>query len=191
MSTRTRTRHHHQQGVTLIVALIMLVALAMLAVWGFNTSTTNLRVVGNTQARQEALAAAQGAVEQTISTPLFIQEAAAFNNAVVPIDVDGDGTSEYDATLSPQPSCYRARVLKVNELDPALSSDRNCLGSSSGNNAGIEVEGAAAPTGDSLCADSEWNVRAVVNDARSNASVAVNQGIAVRSLSTDTANTCP
>jgi len=179
-----------QRGVTLIVALIMLVALAMLAVWGFNTSTTNLRVVGNTQARQEALSAAQGAVEQTISSPLFIQNAAAFNNAVIPIDVDGDGNTEYDAVLT-QPGCYRARVLKVNELDPALASDRSCLGSSSAHNSGIEVEGAASPTGDSLCADSEWNVRAVVTDARTNASVAVNQGISVRSLSTDTENNCP
>jgi len=34
-------------------------------------------------------------------------------------------------------------------------------------------------------------VRAVVNDPRSNANAAVNQGVSIRSLSTDTANACP
>ena len=36
-----------QRGATLIVALIMLVALAMLSLWSFNAGTMNLRVVGN------------------------------------------------------------------------------------------------------------------------------------------------
>ena len=83
------------------------------------------------------------------------------------------------------------RVLKVNELDPASEGDRACLGSSMAQNPGIETAGAAPSTGDSLCADSEWNVRAVVSDPRSHATAAVNQGVAVRSLTTDTASACP
>lgn len=180
-----------QRGMTLIVALVMLVALAMLSVWAVKTSTTNMRIVGNTQVRQEAVAAAQGAIEKTISSTLFIQEAAAVAAGPIPVDVDGDGIADYEARLSPKPACYRVRVLKVNELDPDVSADLVCLGSSSAVNAGIEVEGSAPTTGDSLCADSDWNVRAEVKDTRSSASVAVNQGIAVRSLSTDTANACP
>ncbi len=179
-----------QRGATLITALIMLVALALLAIWAFNTSTTNLRVVGNTQARQEALSVAQAAVEQTISSPLFIKEAAAVAASPIPIDFDNDGNNDLEARLSPQPACYRVRILKVNELDPGSSGDLPCMGSSSAQG-GIEIDGAAPPVGDSLCADSDWNIRAVVNDPRSNANVAVNQGIAVRSLSTDTANACP
>ena len=58
-----------QRGATLVVALIMLVALAMLSVWAFNAGTMNLRVVGNSQARQEVVTAAQAAIELTISTP--------------------------------------------------------------------------------------------------------------------------
>jgi Tfp pilus assembly protein PilX len=58
-----------QRGATLIVALIMLVALAMLSLWSFNSGTMNLRVVGNSQARQEVVAAAQAATEMTLSTP--------------------------------------------------------------------------------------------------------------------------
>jgi PilX N-terminal len=180
-----------ERGVTLIVALVMLLALSMLAVWAYNSSTANLRIVGNTQVRQEALAAAQAAVEKTISSPLFVQQAEAVSATPVGVDIDGNGTNDFGVRLSPKPACYRVRVIKVGELDPGSPADLNCLGSSSAQNSGIEVEGAAAPTGDSLCADSEWNIRAEVTDAQSNAYVAVNQGVGIRSLSTDTANSCP
>jgi hypothetical protein len=106
-------------------------------------------------------------------------------------NVDGDANADYQARLTPAPSCYRVRVLKVNELDPSIAGDRACLGSSASPNPGIETAGSTPPTGDSLCADSEWNLRGVVNDARTNASAAVNQGVAIRSLSTDASNACP
>jgi hypothetical protein len=175
----------------LIIALIMLVALAMLSLWAFNAGTMNLRVVGNSQARQEVVAAAQAATELTLSTPLFTQDPLAVAAGAIPVDIDGDALPDYSARLTPAPACYRVRVLKVNELDPASEGDRACLGSSMSINPGIETAGAAPSTGDSLCADSEWNVRAVVSDARSHATAAVNQGIAVRALTTDTASACP
>lgn len=182
---------HDQRGVTLIVALIMLVALAMLGIWAANSSTTNLRSVGNTQARDEALAAAVAAVEQTISTPLFTKEPAAVAASPIPVDVDGDGNSDYTANLSPPPNCYRLRTLKSLELEPDSAADRVCLGSSASPTSGIEVVGAAPPTGDSLCADGDLNVRAEVIDPRSSAKVAVNQGISVRILTTDATAICP
>ena len=185
------SRPRRQRGATLIVALIMLVALAMLAVWAFNTGTMNLRVVGNSQARQEVIAAAQAATELTLSTPVFTQDPVAVAAGPIPIDVDGDTVPDYTARLTPAPSCYRVRVLKVNELDPSSASDRACLGSSTAQNPGIETAGVAPVAGDSLCADSDWNLRAVVSDARTHATAAVNQGIAVRSLTTDTASACP
>lgn len=188
------TRRHavrRQRGATLIVALVLLVAMSMLSVWAFNTGTTNLRVVGNSQARHEAVAAAQAAVEMTLSSPLFITDPVAVAAATIPVDVDGDTVSDYEAQLTPPPACYRVRVLKVTELDPTNAGDRACLGSSSAQNAGIETVGSAPTAGDSLCADSEWNIRAMVNDPRSNAQGTVNQGVAVRSLSTESANSCP
>jgi hypothetical protein len=182
---------HHERGVTLIVAMVMLLALSMLAVMAYNSSTANMRIVGNTQVRGEVFAAAQAAVEKTISSPLFTQQAAAVAMAPVPVDIDGDGANDFDARLTPQPACYRVRPVKVNELDPGSPQDLNCLGSGAAQNSGIEIEGAAPPTGDSLCADSEWNVRAEVTDISSNAHVAVNQGVGIRSLITDAANSCP
>ena len=186
-----RPHRPSERGATLIISLIMLVAMAMLSVWAFNSGSMNLRVVANSQSRQEVVSAAQAALELTISTPVFSQDPAAVAASPIPIDIDGDAQSDYTARISPAPSCYRVRVLKVNELDPASAGDRACLGSSAAANPGIETVGAAPTTGDSLCADSEWNLRAVVADPRSNASAAINQGVAVRSLSTDTANSCP
>ena len=182
---------HRQRGATLIIALIMLVALAMLSLWSFNAGTMTLRVVGNSQTRQEVVSAAQAATELTLSTPLFTQEPVAVSANAIPIDIDGDAQPDYQARLTPAPACYRVRVLKVNELDPSSEGDRACLGSSTVQNPGIETAGAAPATGDSLCADSEWNVRAVVSDTRSHATAAVNQGVAVRTLTTDTASACP
>jgi hypothetical protein len=184
-------RPHAQRGATLIVALIMLVALAMLSLWSFNSGTMNLRVVGNSQARQEVVAAAQAATELTLSTPLFTQDPLAVAAGAIPIDIDGDAVPDYQARLTPAPSCYRVRVLKVSELDATSPGDLACLGSSMSMNPEIDAPGVASVVGDSLCADSEWNVRAVVSDARSHATAAVNQGVAVRSLTTDTASACP
>ena len=185
------SHHRGQRGATLIIALIMLVALAMLSLWSFNAGTMTLRVVGNSQTRQEVVSAAQAATELTLSTPLFTQDPLAVAAGAIPIDIDGDAQPDYQARLTPAPACYRVRVLKVNELDPSSEGDRACLGSSTVQNPGIETAGAAPATGDSLCADSEWNVRSVVSDARTRATAAVNQGIAVRSLTTDTASACP
>jgi hypothetical protein len=186
-----RARHTRQRGATLVIALIMLVALAMLSAWAFNGSQMNMRVVGNSQARQEAVTAAQAAIELTISTPAFSVDPVAVAASAIPIDVDGDANPDYQVRLTPVPSCYRVRVLKVNELDPTVAGDRACLGSSASPNPGIETAGSTPATGDSLCADSEWNLRGVVTDPRTNASAAVNQGVAIRSLSTDAANSCP
>src|SRR6185369_12200485 len=98
-----------QRGATLIIALIMLVALAMLSLWSFNAGTMNLRVVGNSQARQEVVAAAQAATELTLSTPLFTQDPLAVAAGAIPIDIDGDAQPDYQARLTPAPACYRVR----------------------------------------------------------------------------------
>ena len=185
-----RHTQHAQRGVTLIVALIMLTALGLLAGWAVKSGTTNLRIVNNMQARQEAFSAAQAAIESTISSANFSQNPAAVAANPIHVDLDGDRVADMTATLTPAPTCYRWRAIKTAELDPALAADRACLGSSSAGSAGLD-NGAAPTGGDSLCADSEWNVRAEVVDATSNATVRINQGVAMRGVITDVVNTCP
>jgi hypothetical protein len=149
-----------------------------------------VRVTGNTQARQLAFSAAQAAVERTISSPLFSQQPDAVAENPIAVDVDGDGSDDLVARLEPAPNCYRWRPVKTSSLDPAQLADRLCLGSGVAANAGIDIE-PTVPSGDSLCADSEWNVRVAVADPATGAAVAVNQGEALRGLITDAKNLCP
>ncbi|TLY59071.1 MAG: hypothetical protein E6K48_12365 [Gammaproteobacteria bacterium] len=55
-----------QRGATLIVSLIMLLLITLLAVSSFTLGKANLQIVGNMQQRNQAFAAAQGAVAAVI-----------------------------------------------------------------------------------------------------------------------------
>jgi PilX N-terminal len=187
-----------QRGTTLIIALIMLVLLTLFAVSSFNTANTNLKVVGNMQQRSEALNAAQGAIESVISTPLFIANPA---NAVLNpcgtantlcTDVTGDGTADFTTTLvgpdhpAPphQPTCVSVRVIKNQELNFTNQEDLGCAAGQQSGLAGV----AGAMTGDSLCANTVWEVRARTVSSMSPAEVIVTQGVGVR-VSSDQAGT--
>ena len=187
----SRRRAARERGATLVIALIMLVALALLAVRAFNSGTTNLRIVGNTQVRQETLAAVQAAIEATISSSQFTKDPAAVAGNPILIDLDGDGVTDYTVTLSPAPVCYRKKVVATAALDltaPAFK-DRNCLGPTQ-TDFGTDSDTPSAGNTDSMCANTDWNVRAVVTDAATKASVAINQGVTVRVLTTDADNNC-
>ena len=170
----------------------MLVVLAMLAVMAFKSSTTNQRIVANTQARAEALAAVQAAIELTISSSQFTRTPAevAAHPILIAIDGDGDSAHKYSVTLSPPPVCYRKKVIPTSALDLAAPAfkDRNCLGPTQ-REFGTDSD-QAVQNSDSICATTDWNVRAVVLDAATKASVAINQGVTVRVLTTDADNNC-
>ena len=179
-----------QQGATLVVAMIFLILMSLFAVTAFKNSTGNLRIVGNMQSRQEAIAVGQKAIEQTISSSYFTTNPANVAATPVQVDIDGNGTMDYTATLNPQPHCFRTKAIKSNELNPSLPADLACMKSSTVQQGGLDIPNAAADAGNSLCANSEWNVGAQVVDLRSGTKVELNQGIAVRVLETDAANSC-
>lgn len=185
------TPRHSQQGVTLIVAMIMLLLMSLMAANAFKSSANDLRIVGNTQARQESLAAAQKAIEETISSSLFATAPATVAATPVTVDIDGNGTADYTARLNPQPNCFRTRVIKSSELNPANASDLSCFQSSNVQASGIERAGAAVTADDSLCATMEWNIGASVQDATTAANVTIHQGVSIRVLETEAAAQCP
>ena len=183
-----------QRGATLLVALIMLVVLTLFLVSSMNTSRTNLRVVGNMQARNEALAASQQAIETVISTPQFITTPA--NAVPVPCGaantlctnvstgtVPTQATADYITVLSPAPACVTVRPIKNAELNFSNSED---LGCSSGQQQQFGVSGAV--TGDSLCSNTIWEITAQTTGVNTAATVTVVQGIGVR-ISSDNAST--
>jgi len=191
MSTPARAgRSRDQRGATLFVVVIILIAVAWFALTGFRISGQHLQLVGNNQAHQHIAAAAQRAIEETISSNAFTKDPAAVAASPIATDIDGDGIDDFTATLAPAPKCYRVRPIKTSELDITLAGDRQCLLSSGGNGILIERPGAAPPSGDSLCANSEWNVAAAVNEAGSGATVTINQGVGIRVAKTDAQNFC-
>ena len=180
-----------QRGATLFVALIMLVVLTLFVVSALNTSKTNLQVVGNMQARSEAMAAGQEALETVLSTTAFIATPA--NAAPVPCgaantictDVTGDGVADYVTTLTPQPTCVTVQPIKNANLNLTNSED---LGCSAGQQQQFGVSGAA--TGDSLCSNTVWEITTVTTGVNSGASVKLIQGVGVRISSDDAATSC-
>lgn len=100
-------RLKHQSGATLIVALIMLLMTTLLVVGSFNMSTLNLKAVGNTQVREEALAAANAVLEQVISSPFTDNPSSAAED--VDMDINNDGISDYTVNIA-TPQCTRATL---------------------------------------------------------------------------------
>jgi hypothetical protein len=178
-----------QRGLTLVVALLFLVLVTIITAATFNSSATNLRVTGNMVARQEALSASIVLLEHTISSQDFALDPAGVAAESFPVDIDGDGAPDYEPVLDPIPRCNRVRVLRTLELDVTRPADVACLSSSSLVDAGIDRAEGSAPPG-SLCANTEWNVRAVTRDPRTGVSIAANQGVAVRVLVTDVPEEC-
>lgn len=180
-----------QRGATLFIALVMLVMLTMFAVSSLNSSTSNLKVVGNMQTRGEALNAAQETIETVISTPQFIANPA---NAVLNpcgaantlcTDLTGDGVPEYTTQLVPAPSCVAVTGIKMSDLVLTNIED---LGCAAGQSQQFGVTGAV--TGDSLCANTLWDVTAQTTGTANAARVTVTQGVGVRISADDTATSC-
>lgn len=119
-STRPDTARR-QQGATLLVGLIMLVVLTLLVVSGIRTSNANLKIVGNVQARDEAAAQAQQALEDTLSD---------VNNFYTPVrkelsvDADGDGSAEYTVVVS-APVCLKLVTVDGYSVDFADSAPKD------------------------------------------------------------------
>ncbi len=83
---------HTQTGISLLVGLVMLAVLTLLVVSAVRMSNSNLKIVGNQQARDEITAAAQQAIEQVMSSAsnFYTPVAQTFN-----IDANNDGTPDY------------------------------------------------------------------------------------------------
>ena len=162
------TRIPRQRGVTLIIGLIMLVVIILMVVTAFSLSSTNLKSVGNMQEREQAMAAANVAIEQLISSP-FTNDPAAAVVSDISVDINNDDVTDYSVHIA-TPVCIRAVVAAA-----AAPSD--------------------AELGSSMSAGSTWNtdwdIDATVTDAASGTKVEVHQGIRVVLSSTQKTAVCP
>ena len=146
-----------ERGAVLIVALMMLVLLSVLVASSFTLSSTNLKSVSNTQLRNEAIAAANAAIEQVMSS--------SFTDAPAPesinIDLNNDGTTDYTVQLS-APVCVSASAITTTALPPSSVTLPTAFTSAN-----------------STYFETVWDLDATVTDAASGASAHVHQGVRV------------
>jgi Tfp pilus assembly protein PilX len=184
-----------QRGMTLMVALIMLVLMTMFMVTNFKMGNSSLQIVGNMQARTQAMNAAQSTIEEAISTTQFTTSpAAALRNPCAATantrcyGLNGNTTTGTDitVTLTPAPVCISSQAIPNSSLNLTNDNDAGCV---TGVTQSFGI--ANSVTGASLCADTTWQVSAVAVDSVTKSSASVVQGVTVRVTSDSLATTCP
>lgn len=149
---------YSQRGATLAVGLIMLVLITVLVTSAFNLGNTNLIAVGNMQFRDEAIAGANKAIEQVLSSPFTDSPA----GQAINVDIDNDDDPDYEVVFAP-PTCVSDSEIVVAGSAPSSVT----LGST------FAVAG-------STFHQTIWDISARVTDADgSGASIEVHQGVRV------------
>ncbi|HZX26099.1 MAG TPA: PilX N-terminal domain-containing pilus assembly protein, partial [Telluria sp.] len=182
-----------QRGITLIVALVMLVLITLLALTTFNLSKSSIQVISNMQSRTENIAAARQAIDETMSSTRFFSTP----DDAIPnpcngesntrcVDVNGDGVNDVTVRLTPSPTCVKANGVMNSEVDVTNTENANCL---LGTSQSFGVAGSV--TGESLCADSTWEINAEATDNVTAAKVNMVQGVTVRVAKDDIETSCP
>lgn len=143
---------YSQRGSTLIVGLIMLLLFTLMISSAFTMSGSNLKAVGNMQSRDEAIAAANAAIEQVVSLNFTSLTAA----QPYELDFDQDpATPPYLVTVTVE-GCRRATPAPVDES--LLSGVASGIPSTSGYY-------------------TLWELKSVVADGLSGAAVTVRHGV--------------
>ena len=94
---------YKQRGAALVVGLIMLVLITLMLITALNLGTANFRSVTNMQFREEAIAAANQAIEQVISSTFTAAPVA----ETIEIDIDNDDDADYVVDIA-LPVCVSA-----------------------------------------------------------------------------------
>jgi Tfp pilus assembly protein PilX len=101
-----------QRGMTLVVSLIMLVVITLFVLSAIRLSTANLRTVGNMQARNEAAAASQRAIEDLLSsTDAFTAPGSVATSVTVNIN-----KTDYAVAVA-TPVCVKTEPVTGNSYD--------------------------------------------------------------------------
>jgi hypothetical protein len=198
-----------QRGVTMLVALIFLLVFALMAAATLNSTLTSGQAIGNMQWRAEAIAAADDAIDQVLSTTEFATNTVGMTNQVnatpYQFDFNGDGVNDIavnfpsvtiDGVNRAGPRCLRYRSIPLTQLNPTSDNDIGCFGSSAAENTGLGMADTggtgtvAFAAGQSICANSEWVVPVRASDPVTNTTVDVTQGVGVRVFVSDAMASC-
>jgi hypothetical protein len=166
-----------QRGLTLFVAMIILVMITLLVVSAFRVSNTNLKIVGAMQGRQEAVSAANAAIERTLSSGFFAENPALVAATPIDLDINGDAIPDFNVKMG-VPTCLRTAPIVMGNPPTKLQID--CAGSS-------RYPGALTP---SWCSNVIWEVSATTTDRLTAAQTTVNQGVGMTVEITNAKSAC-
>lgn len=141
-----------QRGAALVVGLVMLMLITLLVTSAFQLSNTGLQSVGNVQTRAEAIAAANKALDQVLSSPFTDSPSPDLIN----VDIDNDDHMDYEVRIA-TPTCVSAKAIESPPL-PGMS---------------IQFP---APKGPTLY-ETVWDLNASVIHPASGTEVRVRQGV--------------
>jgi Tfp pilus assembly protein PilX len=147
--------NYRQAGSSLIVGMIMLVLLTLFVLSAISSGLINLRIASNTQARDEARAAAQQGIERVVSS-LANFDPTPLAQATSNFSINNDSSGNYSVTVS-SPVCTSA-----SQQIPPRSTD--C------------ANGVASGV---FCLDTQWEITATATDTRTGVSQTVTQGVAI------------
>ena len=168
------TARRSQSGMTLVVALVMLIVLTLLVVSAIRFANINLRIAGNVQTETEAVSAAQVAVESTVKDIISSPNMSTIATATKSVSTGGQ---TYQVVVT-KPTCIFNKPINNSDLDPTRAADQVCFGAADPDlPTGPDGKPVSAPTS---CKDQQWDVTASVDDNGTGAKVTVLQGVAVR-----------
>lgn len=114
MNTRYINAARRQRGAALVVGMIVLVLITVMVVSAFSLSSTNVQSVTNMQLRDEAVAAANRAIELVMSSAFTTAPAA----QTVDVDIDNDGTMDFHVDFE-KPACVSATRIAGASIPPS------------------------------------------------------------------------
>lgn len=171
-----------QEGMVMLIAVIMLLAVTLMIMTSSNLVQSNLKVVQNMESREQARHSAIAAIEEALSSDrftgspnnIFVESCEVDNQRCY--DINGDTIDDVTVLVDP-PRCVMVSPLKNDELRPYLyPSEASCWSA-------LDVY--------SLCADSVWEIRAVATDAVTGAEVVVRQGVSIKTTINKIDTACP
>lgn len=155
------TLRRSQNGVTLLVTLIMLILITVIVTTAFTLSNSNLKSVGNMQFRNEALAAANLAIEQQLNS------AANFTNPVA----KSINVGSYNVSVTKPVCLYATDVVEESSADPHANIKMD--------SAAVTPPTVTTPAVSGSYLNTYWDIAATVNDGMSGALVTAHQGVKV------------
>ena len=158
----TGPNRNSQTGATLVVSLIMLTLITLMIMAALAIGSSNFRTVTNMQFRDEAVDAANKAIEQVVSSAFALDPPGAVET--INVDLDNDLVTDYEVDIA-EPICLRAEIAAV--TSPSSLSLPPAMGASSTWNTVWEIR--ATVDGDNVgqaAVDVRAGVRVLLSEAQ-------------------------